>query len=72
MHVSDIFDMIGGTSIGSITASALSIPDQNNASTPKYYAQDIVNIYTTKADILFQESFVDVWKQYLVYSVSIV
>ena len=47
MHMTDLFDMIAGTSIGSITASALSIPSDKNATAPKWYAKDIIDIYTT-------------------------
>lgn len=53
MHVTDLFDMISGTSIGSIAAAALSIPEDNNATSPKYYAQDLIEIYIDNANLLF-------------------
>ena len=62
MHMTDLFDMIAGTSIGSISASAMSVPEKNNATSPRYYAQDLLDIMTGQADVLFQQSHVDYWK----------
>ena len=38
IHMSQIFDMIAGTSIGSVTASALSYPNPVNKTDPYFYA----------------------------------
>lgn len=46
MHMTDLFDMISGTSIGSVSAAALSVPDPNNSTAPNFYAQDILDIMT--------------------------
>lgn len=53
MHMTDLFDMISGTSIGSISASALSVPTETNATSPAYYAQDLLNIMTGESNTLF-------------------
>lgn len=65
--MTDLFDMISGTSIGSVSASALSIPEPNNATAPNFYAQDVMDIMTGQADVLFQQSHVDYWKQIIGY-----
>ena len=38
--MTDLFDMLAGTSTGSILSAGLSIPSPTNASAPKYYAND--------------------------------
>lgn len=53
--MSELFDMIGGTSTGSLLATALVLP--SNASTPKrpnkYFAEDAIRIYTEYSPIVF-------------------
>ena len=68
MHMSDVFDMIAGTSIGSISASAMSVGGYNNiTSEPYYYAEDLIEIMTTKSDTLFTQSHVGYNKQIFGY-----
>ena len=63
MPMKDIFDMITGTSTGSILATALSISsDEPNPikykgkenPLPKYWGQECVNIYTGGGDKIFR------------------
>ena len=68
MHMTDLFDMIAGTSIGSISASAMSIGGYDgNPKEPKYFAEDLITIMTTQAHVLFQQSHVGYWKQFFGY-----
>lgn len=45
--MSSLFDMIAGTSTGSLLVSALVMPNLNKTSTNAYYATDIIDIYET-------------------------
>ena len=69
MHPTDLFDMIAGTSIGSITAAGLSIPQDDNATSPKFYAANMRDIMTGQADVLFQRSSIGWFYQVLSYIV---
>ena len=53
MHVKDLFDMLTGTSTGSILASALSLKSKTDSSAPRYWATDANEIYINSADDLF-------------------
>ena len=49
----DLFNMIAGTSTGSIISSGLAFPNSSYPGMPAYYADDILEIYRTKGDDLF-------------------
>ena len=58
VHMSDLFDMTAGTSTGSILAAALSIPKNEtsgNVRTPKFFARDGIDIYTSKGEQIFSK-----------------
>lgn len=40
IHMSDLFDMMAGTSTGSILSSGLSVPSRENSSAPMFYAEE--------------------------------
>lgn len=52
--ISQLFDIITGTSTGGILASALATPDTNG--NPKYKAADLVNFYLNDASKIFAPS----------------
>ena len=46
----DLFDMLTGTSTGSILAAGLSVPVNTSfPQTPRFWARDAINIYETDA-----------------------
>ena len=52
VYLSDYFDLIAGTSTGSILTALLLCPDDNNS--PKYTAADALDLYKSKGNIMFQ------------------
>ncbi|WP_310605522.1 patatin-like phospholipase family protein [Anaerosporobacter sp.] len=54
VYLVDYFDLIAGTSTGSILAALLLCPDDYNR--PKYTASDALDLYLTKGKTMFQTS----------------
>lgn len=52
--ISDLFDLIAGTSTGAILALGLVVPGENNK--PKYTARDLLNIYKDRGGEVFKKS----------------
>lgn len=53
--VSDLFDLVAGTSTGGILAAGLTVPKGNK--TPRYSAEDMLELYTDRGDEIFNRSF---------------
>ncbi len=53
--ISELFDLIVGTSTGGLIALGLVCPSKNK--TPQYSAKDILNFYLEKSNQIFQHSF---------------
>ena len=49
----DLFDMTAGTSTGSIISAGLVYPDSPRKTYPKYFADDIIEIYSTRGGEIF-------------------
>lgn len=75
LHVQDMFDMLSGTSTGSIMASALSLatpPDANGVILPKFWAEDMKNIYIDNAAEIFQSNTFGAFVAFLIYFFCII
>jgi patatin-like phospholipase/acyl hydrolase len=53
-HISELFDLITGTSTGGILALALTRP--NNEGTPRYSAEDLISLYEENGGRIFSRS----------------
>eukprot|EP00347_Sterkiella_histriomuscorum_P004105 403361733 len=55
VSMAEIFDLVAGTSTGSLLATALVIPhdDPNSTQTNKFFAQKAIEVYTEMAPIVF-------------------
>ena len=49
--MSELFDLVAGTSTGSILTAALVIPDEEGK--PKMYAQDVIDFYEEDGEEVF-------------------
>jgi len=54
--ISQLFDIISGTSTGGILALALTIPDKDNKRLPAYCANDLIGLYEDKGNKIFSRN----------------
>ena len=53
ISMKDMFDMTAGTSTGSIISAGLVYPSDKYKGVPKFFAKDIINIYSTRGGEIF-------------------
>ncbi|CAG8835147.1 3589_t:CDS:1, partial [Gigaspora margarita] len=56
IRIADVFDMVAGTSIGSIIALELTVPDGAKIPRPRYKAADIVEFYKKNKKDVFKKT----------------
>lgn len=55
VSLSKVFDMVAGTSTGSLLATCVVIPAEDDKTKNRYYAEDAINIYTTRGGEVFKK-----------------
>lgn len=55
-RIADIFNLITGTSTGGIITLALTVPDPDNVGRPAYTANELVDLYKDRGEIIFDRS----------------
>ena len=63
----DLFDMMAGTSTGSLMAAAFSIPSADNSSEPMFWGMSMAKCYEESAPKLFLSNGLNTFKTFLVY-----
>jgi patatin-like phospholipase/acyl hydrolase len=54
MSMAEVFDMVAGTSTGSLLATAIVLPDPKNNKTNRYWADDAIRLYTEQGAEVFR------------------
>jgi hypothetical protein len=57
--MSELFDMVAGTSTGSILSMALAAPKQGDITKPAFYASDIYDFYINKGPEIFKATSIN-------------
>lgn len=72
VHMKDLFEMTAGTSTGSIISAGLSFPKGNSTNFPKYFADDVIEIYTKNGDKIFSKSEgSELWVQVVIFIIHV-
>ena len=71
VHMHTLFDMMSGTSTGSIITGMLTAPS-DKPNTPKYTAQDVITLYSTRGNELFQSTAFPTWAAALIAIFSMI
>ena len=61
ISLSKVFDMVAGTSTGSLLATAIVIPAVDDPTTNRYYSDDAIKIYTTRGAEVFKKYILAWW-----------
>ena len=56
VHLTNIFDMFAGVSAGSFIVTGMAVPELDNANEPRYWADDIVRIFSENAELMFMKN----------------
>lgn len=63
--MSELFDLIAGTSTGSLLTTSLILPNGNkNGTRNKFFADDAIDIYQNKASVVFTKYQITNWSRF--------
>ena len=72
MHLTNVFDMFAGTSAGSLITAGLAVPEENDPTEPRFFAEDVGNIFADNVNVMFEmNDQPGTWTQVVWLSVSI-
>ena len=65
----DLFDMFSGTSTGSILSAGLSLANPDIPTNPKYWADDIRNVYINNSSTIFKKNYLHTFYNFIIYCI---
>lgn len=69
--MSNLFDLISGTSSGAILAAALSVESLDSNISGSYYAEDVINKFIEHGPLMYPRTFANIGLQWIITSVCI-
>lgn len=64
----DLFDMMSGTSTGSMLASAMSVHKKGEENEPFFWASEMIDFYQDNAPNIFKKNYLGAVTQFLIYT----
>ncbi|MFS8562880.1 MAG: patatin-like phospholipase family protein [Rhabdochlamydiaceae bacterium] len=68
--ISDLFDLIGGTSTGGILALGLTVPSSGDPKKPRYTADNLLRLYTDEHESIFLQTLIIVFLLRVFFSLN--